>query len=38
MAGLVALYRHVAISQAAIEAQCSIIGNVGFLGIPIWRF
>ena len=23
------------ITEAAIEAQCSIIGNVGFLGIPM---
>src|SRR6056300_941305 len=35
LAGLVALYRRVAITEAAIEAQCSIIGNVGFLGIPM---
>ena len=34
LAGLVALYRRVSITEAAIEAQCSIIGNVGF-GIPM---
>ena len=35
LAGLVALYRGILITEAAIEAQCSIIGNVGFLGIPM---
>lgn len=35
LAGLVALLRGVSITEAAIEAQCSIIGNVGFLGIPM---
>ena len=35
LAGVVALYRRVSITEAAIEAQCSIIGNVGFLGIPM---
>ena len=23
------------VSQAAVEAQCCVIGNVGFLGIPM---
>jgi malonate transporter len=31
----VALYRGVGLAEAAIEAQCAIIGNVGFLGIPM---
>lgn len=35
LAGLVALLRGVSITEAAIEAQCSIIGNVGFLGVPM---
>ena len=35
LAGCVALYRRVSITETAIEAQCSIIGNVGFLGIPM---
>ena len=35
LAGLVALLRGMSITEAAIEAQCSIIGNVGFLGIPM---
>lgn len=31
----VALLRGVRMSEAAVEAQCGIIGNVGFLGIPL---
>jgi predicted permease len=32
---LVALFRRLPVSQVAIEAQCGVIGNVGFLGIPM---
>lgn len=32
---LFALFRGVGISEAAFEAQCAVIGNVGFLGIPM---
>lgn len=31
----VALLRHRGIEEAAVEAQCAVIGNVGFLGIPM---
>ncbi|MBS9715373.1 AEC family transporter [Pseudohalocynthiibacter aestuariivivens] len=31
----VALFRGIGIEEAAIEAQCSVIGNVGFLGVPM---
>ncbi|MFT7494948.1 MAG: malonate transporter, partial [Alteromonas macleodii] len=31
----VALLRKRGIEEAAIEAQCAVIGNVGFLGIPM---
>ncbi|MCC6008501.1 MAG: AEC family transporter [Rhodobacteraceae bacterium] len=31
----VALLRRVSIPEAAVEAQCGVIGNVGFLGIPM---
>lgn len=31
----VALLRGVGIEEAAIEAQCAVIGNVGFLGLPM---
>ena len=31
----VALLRNRGIEEAAIEAQCAVIGNVGFLGIPM---
>ena len=34
-ATLVALRRRVPITEAAVEAQCAVIGNVGFLGIPM---
>ena len=30
-----ALWRKTGLEQAAIEAQCAAIGNVGFLGIPL---
>lgn len=32
---LISLWRRRPIEQAAIEAQCAVIGNVGFLGIPM---
>ncbi|MEL6607900.1 MAG: AEC family transporter [Pseudomonadota bacterium] len=31
----VALLRWISIEEAAVEAQCAVIGNVGFLGIPM---
>lgn len=31
----VALGRGVPLTEAAIEAQCAVIGNIGFLGIPM---
>ena len=31
----VALFRGVSIEEAAVEAQCAVIGNVGFLGVPM---
>ena len=30
-----ALLRRVPLAEAAVEAQCGVIGNVGFLGIPM---
>ncbi len=35
LATMVSLARRVSIAEAAIEAQCAVIGNVGFLGIPM---
>ncbi|MDG2404851.1 MAG: AEC family transporter [Paracoccaceae bacterium] len=35
IATAVALWRQDSIAEAAIEAQCAVIGNVGFLGIPM---
>ena len=35
LATLVALLRRVSIEEAAVEAQCAVIGNVGFLGVPM---
>ncbi|EAR49981.1 Putative transporter, AEC family protein [Oceanicola granulosus HTCC2516] len=32
---LVALLRGRGVEEAAVEAQCAVIGNVGFLGIPM---
>lgn len=32
---VVALVRRVPLEQAAVEAQCGVIGNVGFLGVPM---
>jgi predicted permease len=34
-ATLVAMARKLRVAEAAIEAQCAVIGNVGFLGIPM---
>ena len=34
-ATLVALRRRAPLTEAAVEAQCAVIGNVGFLGIPM---
>jgi predicted permease len=35
LATAVALMRRIPMQEAAIEAQCAAIGNVGFLGIPM---
>jgi predicted permease len=35
LATAVAFARGIGVEQAAIEAQCSVIGNVGFLGVPM---
>lgn len=32
---LVAFWRGLPMAEAAVEAQCGVIGNVGFLGIPM---
>jgi len=34
-ATMIALRRGVPVTEAAVEAQCAVIGNVGFLGIPM---
>ena len=34
-ATLVAMLRRVPVAEAAVEAQCAVIGNIGFLGIPM---
>ncbi|WP_172297520.1 AEC family transporter [Pseudoruegeria sp. HB172150] len=31
----VAIWRALPLAEAAIEAQCAVIGNIGFLGIPM---
>jgi len=31
----VALWRRLPVAEAAVEAQCAVIGNIGFLGIPM---
>lgn len=31
----VALIRRIGVEEAAVEAQCAVVGNVGFLGIPM---
>ncbi len=35
LAVAVALFRRVSVPEAAIEAQCAVIGNTGFLGVPM---
>ena len=35
LATLVALLRSRGVEEAAVEAQCSVIGNVGILGVPM---
>ncbi|MEM9788196.1 MAG: AEC family transporter [Pseudomonadota bacterium] len=35
VATLVAIRRKAPLTEAAVEAQCAVIGNVGFLGIPM---
>lgn len=35
LATAVAMLRHRGVAEAAIEAQCAVVGNVGFLGIPM---
>ncbi|MDP5085920.1 MAG: AEC family transporter [Yoonia sp.] len=35
LATVVALRRKLPVTEAAVEAQCAVIGNVGFLGIPM---
>ncbi|MDC0737562.1 AEC family transporter [Cognatishimia sp. SS12] len=35
IATAIALWRKQTIPEAAVEAQCAVIGNVGFLGIPM---
>jgi predicted permease len=35
IATLASLLRRISIEEAAFEAQCAVIGNVGFLGIPM---
>jgi malonate transporter len=35
LAATVALLRRVSLPEAAVEAQCAVIGNTGFLGVPM---
>ncbi len=35
LATAVALWRGTTVEEAAVEAQCAVIGNVGFLGVPM---
>ncbi|WP_102109106.1 AEC family transporter [Oceaniglobus roseus] len=35
LATAVAFSRRIGVEQAAIESQCAVIGNVGFLGVPM---
>lgn len=35
LATIVAMVRRLSVAEAAVEAQCAVIGNVGFLGIPM---
>ncbi len=36
LATIVAMIRKRGVEEAAVEAQCAVIGNVGFLGIPMF--
>ncbi len=35
LAMAVAFARRISVSEAAVEAQCAVIGNTGFLGVPM---
>lgn len=35
LATVIALLRRRGVEEAAVEAQCAVIGNVGFLGVPM---
>ncbi|MGR3291579.1 MAG: AEC family transporter, partial [Paracoccaceae bacterium] len=35
LATIVALRRKIGLAEAAVEAQCAVVGNAGFLGIPM---
>jgi len=35
LATIVAMIRRIGIAEAAVEAQCAVIGNTGFLGVPM---
>jgi predicted permease len=35
IATAVAMIRRVSVAEAAFEAQCAVIGNIGFLGLPM---
>jgi len=35
LAFAVGLFRRISIPEAAVEAQCAVIGNTGFLGVPM---
>lgn len=35
LATIIALIRKRGVEEAAVEAQCAVIGNVGFLGVPM---
>jgi len=35
LAFIIALFRRRPLAEAAVEAQCAVIGNTGFLGIPM---
>ncbi|MEM6739225.1 MAG: AEC family transporter [Pseudomonadota bacterium] len=36
LATLVAILRRLPVDQTAVEAQCAVIGNTGFLGVPMF--
>lgn len=36
IATVVAVFRGIGMAESAVEAQCAVIGNVGFLGIPMF--